>query len=124
MTIPTTPYSSNHNASAASNIANQMVDGVKERAEEASDAARMARNEFQKVRYELGKVATKGEKLAKENPWATAGTMFGIGALLGALAYKLLAPKPTVSSVLGVSHLPDAARSQFNKQLKQLRKMF
>ena len=90
----------------------------------ATDAAQRAQVEFQKVRAELAEVAAKTERLGRENPWATAGIALGVGALLGAIGYRLFAPRPTVAQVLGVSHLPQDARYQMKKQLKAFKKLF
>ena len=124
----TTPTSfSNHTADAV-RLGAKAVDAIHETAYDAKDAAaeaaREAKYEFQKLKYEMEKVAAQTQKLAKENPFAAAATMFGVGALVGALAYKLLSPRPTVARVLGVNHLPESARKQFSKQLKYLKKMF
>ena len=114
----TTPTAFSNNTAA---VLNETAADAKEA---ALFAARQAKYEFQKVKYEVEKAAQQTQKLAKENPLAAAATMFGIGALVGALAYKLLAPKPTFSRMLGINHLPDDARRQFSKQLKVLKKLF
>lgn len=45
--------------------------------------------------------AAKGTRaLVKENPLATAGVMLGAGVLLGAVAHRLLAPRPTVRDTM------------------------
>lgn len=107
-------------AGFATGTADRLSQSAHEAKDAAAEAARRAQAEFQKLRTELARVATKSEKLAKENPWAAAGTMLGVGILLGAIGYRLFSPKPTIGQVLGLSHLPDSAR----KQMKAIRKYF
>ena len=114
----------NKAAEAADSISSKAMSAASQARDAAVEAARQAKNGLNKAQYELGKVATRGEKLAKENPWAAAATMFGAGALVGAIAVKLFTPKPTVSSVLGVDRIPDYARSQYTRQLKAFKKHF
>jgi ElaB/YqjD/DUF883 family membrane-anchored ribosome-binding protein len=108
----------------AAETADRLGQSAIEAKDAAAEAARRAQIEFQKIRTELTRVAARTEELAKENPWATAGTMLGVGVLLGAIGYRLFAPKPTLAEVLGVSHLPDVARSQAKKQMKAFKKLF
>ncbi len=90
----------------------------------AAEASRRAQVEFKKVREELARVAARTEALARANPWASAGTMLGVGIVLGAVGYRLFTPKPTLGRMLGVSGLPESARSEFKRQLKALKKLF
>ncbi len=114
----------NKAADAVDTISSKAINAASQARDAAVEAARQAKNGLNKAQYQLGKVASKGEKLAKENPWAAAATMFGVGALVGAVAVKLFTPKPTVSSVLGVDRIPDYARGQYHRQLKALKKLF
>lgn len=108
----------------AAETADRLSKSAHEAKDAAAEAAHRAQLEFQKIKIELARVAHKTELLAKENPWTTAGTMLGVGVLLGAIGYRLFAPKPTVAEVLGVSRFPDTARYQMKKQMKAFRKLF
>lgn len=115
-------------ADRLSKTAHDMKDAAADRlsktAHDAKDAAHRAQIELKKVRTKLARIAENAEELAKENPWATAATMLGVGVLLGAIGYKLFVPKPTLAQVLGISHLPDSARFQMKKQMKAIKKLF
>lgn len=97
----------------------------------AADGAKWAQGELKNFTKELSKVAARSEEIAKESPWATAGAVLGFGILLGAVGYKLFAPKPTVAKLLGIDGLPRAARgtamkagNQAMKQYKLLKNFF
>lgn len=109
---------------AAAEAAERLTVTAHDAKDAAIEAARRTQQEFAKIRAEVARVAERTEQLAKENPWATAGTMLGVGILLGAVGYKLFSPKPTVSRVLGIDHLQDQARGQMRKQLKAFKKLF
>lgn len=108
----------------AAEAADRISQSAHEAKDAAAEAARNAQIELKKVRNELAKVVKKTEEVAKENPWATAGTMLGVGILLGAVGYRLFAPKPTLVQLLGIDHLPQSARMQAKKQLKAIKKFF
>ena len=98
-------------------LAAQSADRLSKSAHDAKDAAaeaaRRAQVEFKKVREVLARVAARTEALARENPWASAGTMLGVGIVLGAVGYRLFSPKPTLG-----------ARAEFARQLKSLKSLF
>ena len=108
MTIPST-FSNNLTKSDSIGTAAVAIDTLSEKAVQAAaqakhvalETARHAREEYEKAKHELGKVADQTERLAHENPWAAAATLIGVGALLGALAMKLFTPKPSVQKLLG-----------------------
>jgi ElaB/YqjD/DUF883 family membrane-anchored ribosome-binding protein len=108
----------------AAETADRLSQSAQEAKEAAAEAARKAQIEFQKVRTELARVAARTEELAKDNPWTAAGTMLGVGILLGAVGYRLFSPKPTLAQYLGVAGLPDSARSQFKSFNKSFKKYF
>ncbi|GEM_PF-3504799 len=128
---PNTPNTSNFSKEAVGTAA-EAADRLTRKAYEAKnvatdvavDGARWAQVEFKNIGKELSKVAARSEEIAKESPWATAGTVLGIGILLGAVGYKLFAPKPTVAKLLGIDGLPRAARGQALKQYKALKNYF
>ena len=64
----------------------------------------------------MKRAAKTGVKLAKENPLATAGVMLGAGAVLGAIAHAVLAPKPSVRDTM-----MDALRDSANRVSKKAR---
>lgn len=109
---------------AIDQLSSKAVQAATQAKDVAFEAARQAKNELNKAKYKIGKVADRGEKLAKENPWAAAATMFGVGALIGGLAVKLFSPKPSISTVLGTDRIPDYARSQMKRQMKAFKKLF
>lgn len=63
----------------------------------------------------LRRAAKSTRTLAKDNPVATAGVMLGAGVLLGAIAHRVLAPKPTVRDTM-----MDALRASAKRVSKKL----
>lgn len=59
---------------------------------------------------QLQKMASGTERLATEHPWAAAGALLGLGAILGALAHRVFGHRPTVSELLHVDRLPSRAK--------------
>ncbi len=119
--------SSNVSAEAvgmAAEAADRLSRTVDEAKDVAAEGARRAQVELKKVGRELSKAASATETFAKENPWAAAGTALGVGILLGAVGYRLFAPRPTIGGLLGVAHLPGQARVQMNRQIKAIKKLF
>jgi len=87
-------------------------------------AQHRAQLELKRLRLELARVANTTGQLAKENPWAAAGTLIGVGMVLGAIGYGLFAPRPTLRRTLETTLLPKSARVQLKRQLKALRNYF
>lgn len=108
----------------AAEAAERISQSAHEAKEAAAEAARTAQIELKKARNELAKAMRKTEEVARQNPWATAGTMLGVGILLGAVGYRLFAPRPTLVQLLGIDRLPQSARMQAGKQLKAIKKIF
>jgi hypothetical protein len=63
----------------------------------------------------LQKVTGRAETFAKQNPWVAAGAALGLGAMIGAFAYRFFAPRATVSDLLGIDELPARARRAVSK---------
>ena len=66
----------------------------------AQQASQTVVKEFGRARTAVTRVATQVGKTAKANPVATAGVLFGAGALLGALLHAVLRPAPTASQLM------------------------
>ena len=60
------------------------------------DVGIAAREAGQAMSQQFGKV----RQLARNNPTATAGVFFGLGALIGALIYAAARPEPRASEVI------------------------
>lgn len=51
-------------------------------------------------------VAGRTGTLARESPWAAAGAVFGLGAILGAIALQLFGPRRTVAALPAQTRRP------------------
>ncbi len=68
--------------------------------ENVEHAAKQANTELQRARKAAMKGADSLGKTARENPIVTAGVVFGAGALVGALLYRVFNPTPTPGQIL------------------------
>lgn len=66
----------------------------------AQQAGETVVKEFGRARTAVTRVATQVGQTAKANPVATAGVLFGAGALLGALLHSALRPAPTAGQLM------------------------
>lgn len=90
-----------------SSVPQQVAARVAELGAEASAAVSdVAEQAGKKLQHAAG----RGEKLASLHPWVAAGALVGVGAIFGALAYRFLAPRPTVAELLGLDELPSKAK--------------
>lgn len=68
--------------------------------ESVESAAQQANTRLKSARQAAMKQADSLSKAARENPIATAGVVFGAGALVGALLYRVFNPQPTPGQIL------------------------
>ena len=61
-------------------------------------------------------VAGRTETLARESPWAAAGAVFGLGAILGVIALQLFVPRRTVAALPARIHRPVKAKRPLPRQ--------
>jgi selenocysteine lyase/cysteine desulfurase len=90
------------------------LEGLKE------DVSLAAHEASEALNQQYGKV----RKLARENPAATAGVFFGLGALIGAAVYAAAWPQPTASELIkrGLRDSASRARDLFNAGVSSARR--
>lgn len=76
------------------------VDGVHAAELTASRMGAQVGHELGRARKAATKLATRVTVAAKEHPRTTAAVLFGTGALVGALVYRVIFPRPTAGQVI------------------------
>lgn len=73
---------------------------VKNGAFDARRAARKVRREFDHATHAAAETAEKFGRTAQRHPYVSAAVIFGTGMMLGAIAYRVIAPRPTAGGVI------------------------
>jgi len=111
---------------AASDVKEGDLEGLKKDVSiAAQQAGKVVQKEYGRFRKNVVKTANQVSTTAKSHPGWTAGILFGAGALLGAVLYGAIRPRPTGMQLFGRSlrnawaQARDSARSGY-ESLQQL----
>lgn len=83
----------------------------------ASEAIEVMGNKASQAKEQLQKAAGSSERIVKKYPLITAGTMLGLGVMIGVGLHRVFAHRSTLTDVLGINDLTRSARAKLKGML-------